>query len=134
MVSKLMDWRSLDVGAFMPRRVEWGTRPMSEGNARVDKQPVFTARPVLFCHHHCLWSALPPDEPLPKQLERRRLPGCAPLPATLRSPHSNPRSVPGKWQFGFPSLLSRHIYCSLFTGLRREYSNYCAKVNHDPGT
>src|SRR5512142_1195499 len=76
----------------------------------------FTAKPVLSCHHRWLCSALPPDEPLPVHY-LRRLQGCALPPATLRSPHSSLRSAPGRWRFGFLSLLSRHIYWSLFTGL-----------------
>ena len=63
-----------------------------------------------------------------------RLPGCALLHAELQSRHSSLRSAPEKWQFGFLFLLSRHIYCSWFTGLRREYSNNCSNVNRYPGT
>src|SRR6185312_1606127 len=115
--------------------VAWGTRPGGEGmDARGDEQPAFTARPVWFCHHRCLKSALPPDVPLPERQRHCRLPGCALLHAGLRSRHSIQRSAPGKWQFGFLSLLSRHIYCSWFTGLRREYSNNCSNVNGYTGT
>src|SRR5579864_2386876 len=122
--------------AFLCRwRVAWGTRLGGEGMyARGDEQPVFTARPVWFCHHRCWKSALPPDVPLPERLTCCRLPGCALPLATLQSRHSSLRSAPGKWRFGFLSLLSRHIYCSWFTGLRREYSNNCSKVNRYPGT
>src|SRR5579872_6582749 len=94
----------------------------------------FTARLVLFCRHRCLKSALPPDVPIPERLAHCRPPECALLHAELQSRHSSLRSAPGKWRFGFLSLLSRHIYCSWFTGLRREYSNNCSNVNRYPGT
>src|SRR6185437_11595635 len=104
-----------DVGFLCRLRVAWGTRQGSEGmNARGDEQPVFTAKPVLFYHRHCLKSAQPPDVPLPKRLAHCRLPVCALPHATLQSRHSSLRSAPGKWRFGFLSLLSRHIYCSWF--------------------
>jgi hypothetical protein len=133
-VSKFKDRRTFRLGALYWAALSGGPPQDERGDTCGLVLPVFTAKPVLSCHHRCWWSALPPDVPLRVRLARRRLPGFGLQPATPRSLHSNPRSAPGKWRFGFLSLYRVIYIVHCFTGLRREYSNNSAIVNQYPGT